>query len=64
MSSRLPVLFILMTVMIDAMGIGIIIPVMPALILDIEGGTLANAAIWGGILSSSFAVMQFLFGPL
>lgn len=64
MPSRLPVLFILMTVMIDAMGIGIIIPVMPALILDIEGGTLASAAIWGGILSSSFAVMQFLCGPL
>ena len=64
MSSRLPTLFILITVMIDSMGIGIIIPVMPALILDIEGGTLANAAIWGGILSSSFAVMQFLFGPL
>lgn len=64
MRARLPTLFILITVVIDAMGIGIIIPVMPALILDIEGGTLANAAIWGGILSSSFAVMQFLCGPL
>ncbi|MEM6482510.1 MAG: MFS transporter, partial [Pseudomonadota bacterium] len=59
-----PVLFILFTVMIDAMGIGLIIPVMPALIQDVTGGSLAHAALWGGILSSSFAVMQFLCGPL
>lgn len=59
-----PVLFILCAVMIDAMGIGLIIPVMPALIQDVTGGSLAHAALWGGILSSSFAVMQFLCGPL
>lgn len=59
-----PVLFILFTVMIDAMGVGLIIPVMPALIQDVTGGSLANAALWGGILASSFAVMQFLCGPL
>ncbi|MEM6578689.1 MAG: MFS transporter, partial [Pseudomonadota bacterium] len=59
-----PVLFILFTVMIDAMGIGLIIPVMPALIQDVTGGSLSNAALWGGILASSFAVMQFLCGPL
>lgn len=64
MSSRLPTIFILITVTIDAMGIGIIIPVMPDLIMDVEGGTLASAAVWGGILTSTFAVMQFLFGPL
>lgn len=61
---RLPVVFILLTVMIDAMGIGLIIPVMPDLIQDVGGGTLAQAAIWGGILSTTFAVMQFLFGPV
>ncbi len=61
---RLPVVFILLTVMIDAMGIGLIIPVMPDLIQDVGGGTLAEAAIWGGILSTTFAVMQFLFGPV
>ncbi|MEM7074099.1 MAG: TCR/Tet family MFS transporter [Pseudomonadota bacterium] len=59
-----PVLFILFTVMIDAMGIGLIIPVMPELIRDVTGGGLASAALWGGVLSSSFAFMQFLFGPL
>jgi DHA1 family tetracycline resistance protein-like MFS transporter len=54
----------MLTVMIDAMGIGLIIPVMPDLIREMGGGTLAEAAIWGGILSTTFAVMQFLFGPV
>ncbi len=62
--SRLPIIFIMLTVMIDAMGIGLIIPVMPDLIQEVGGGTLAEAAIWGGILSTTFAVMQFLFGPV
>ena len=61
---RPAVLFILLTVMIDAMGIGLMIPVMPDLIREVNGGTLAQAAIWGGILSTTFAVMQFLFGPV
>ncbi|MEO0745963.1 MAG: TCR/Tet family MFS transporter [Pseudomonadota bacterium] len=58
------VLFILFTVMIDAMGIGLIVPVMPALILEVRGGDIGTAALWGGVLSTVFAAMQFLFGPL
>lgn len=61
---RLPLLFVLLTVMIDAMGIGLIMPIMPSLIVEVQGGSLADAAIWGGILSASFAVMQFLFSPV
>lgn len=61
---RLPVLFIVITVMLDAIGIGLIMPVMPALILEVQGGSLASAALWGGVLSTVFAVMQFLFSPL
>lgn len=61
---RPAVFFILMTVMIDAIGIGLMVPVMPDLIREVNGGVLAEAAIWGGILSSTFAVMQFLFGPV
>ncbi|VAV99222.1 Uncharacterized MFS-type transporter [hydrothermal vent metagenome] len=64
MSSRLPVIFILMTVVIDAMGIGLIMPVMPNLLLEIRAGSLANAALWGGGMSAAFAVMQFLFSPI
>lgn len=61
---RLPFLFVLGTVMIDAMGIGLVLPIMPQLIVEVQGGTLANAAIWGGVLSTAFAAMQFLFGPV
>ncbi|TKZ22668.1 TCR/Tet family MFS transporter [Shimia litoralis] len=64
MSRRLPILFILTTVAIDAMGFGLILPVMPDLIQEVSGNTLADAAIWGGILTTAFAVTQFLCGPL
>ncbi|MEM1064198.1 MAG: TCR/Tet family MFS transporter [Pseudomonadota bacterium] len=63
-SQRLPLTFILITVMIDSMGIGLIIPVMPDLIREVDGGSLAEAAVWGGVLSTIFAVMQFLFAPI
>ncbi|MFK7871359.1 MAG: TCR/Tet family MFS transporter [Roseobacter sp.] len=58
------VAFILMTVLIDAMGIGLMIPVMPDLLQEVQGGTLGTAALWGGILTTVFAVMQFVFGPV
>ena len=61
---RLALAFILFTVTLDAIGIGLIFPVMPDLLEQITGGTLARAALWGGLLSTSFAVMQFLFGPI
>lgn len=64
MSRNLPVLFILSTLALDAMGIGLILPVMPDLIGDVRGAGLSEAALWGGILTTSFAVMQFLFSPL
>ncbi|MGR3712766.1 MAG: TCR/Tet family MFS transporter [Shimia sp.] len=64
MLKHLPILVILTTVTIDAMGIGLIIPVMPDLIREVMGGDLASAAVWGGILATVFAVMQFLCGPL
>ena len=63
MSKRLAFVFIIITLTIDAMGIGLIIPVMPELLREIGGGDLGNAAIWGGVLSTVFAAMQFLVGP-
>ena len=59
------VFFIVMTVVIDAMGIGLIIPVLPDLLLAVLPDTsVAEAAVWGGILASLFAVMQFIFSPI
>ncbi len=61
---RLPLFFVLATTMIDSMGIGLILPVMPALLREIGSIPLADAALYGGVLATSFAVMQFLFGPV
>lgn len=61
---KLPIVFILFTVMLDAMGIGLIVPVMPDLLQEVRGGGVGSAALWGGVLSTTFAAMQFLFGPM
>ena len=61
---RLQVAVIFGTVTLDAMGIGLILPIMPELLREVGGGSLAEAALWGGILSTVFAVMQFVFGPI
>ncbi len=61
---RLTLGFILTTVVIDSMGIGLILPVMPALLRDIGDIPLSQAAIWGGALATVFAVMQFFFSPI
>jgi DHA1 family tetracycline resistance protein-like MFS transporter len=61
---RLALTFILVTVALDAIGIGLIFPVMPDLIREVTGNDLAHAALWGGLMSTAYAVMQFLFGPI
>ncbi|MEM9715030.1 MAG: MFS transporter, partial [Pseudomonadota bacterium] len=63
MSRRLAITFVLITVVIDSMGIGLMMPVMPDLMLELGADDIGNAAIWGGILSMIFALMQFIFGP-
>ena len=55
--------FVFVTVVLDAMGIGIIIPIMPDLLEELSGLSIGRAAIWGGYLSFSYALMQFLFSP-
>jgi len=60
---RLPVLFIFITIVLDSMGIGIIMPVMPDLIREVGNVDLSQAALWGGMLTVVFAINQFLFSP-
>jgi MFS transporter, DHA1 family, tetracycline resistance protein len=60
---KLPVIFLFITVMLDSMGIGLIMPVMPDLLIDLGGTDLSTAATWGGALAATFSVMQFLCGP-
>ncbi len=61
---RPAVIFILITMMIDAMGIGLIIPVLPDLFQEVGAVNLSTAALWGGALATVFALMQFVFGPV
>jgi DHA1 family tetracycline resistance protein-like MFS transporter len=57
-------IFIFITLLIDVIGIGIIIPVLPELINSVAGGSLADAAVYGGWMMLAYSVMQFLFSPV
>ncbi len=56
--------FILITVALDMIALGIIIPVLPTLILNFLGGSASQAAYWLGIFGTVFALMQFFFMPV
>jgi DHA1 family tetracycline resistance protein-like MFS transporter len=56
--------FVLASVLIDAIGFGIILPVTPALIMEVADAGLPAATRIGGWLLVVFAVLQFLCGPL
>lgn len=65
MSKRTPAIgFILVTILIDIIGIGIIIPVIPSLIQDLGKESISESARIGGLLSMAYASMQFLFSPI
>lgn len=56
--------FIFITILIDVIGMGIIIPVMPGLIKELTGEGLSRSSLYNGQLMFSYATMQFLFSPL
>jgi DHA1 family tetracycline resistance protein-like MFS transporter len=56
--------FIFVTILIDSIGFGIILPVTPELIMQLTGEGLGSAARYGGWLYFSYAVMQFFCAPL
>lgn len=56
--------FIFVTLLIDVIGIGIIIPVLPKLIAELIHGDVTDASKWGGWLMSSYAIVQFAFSPV
>ena len=53
-----------MALFIDSMGIGIIIPVAPQLVMQLSGASIANAAPIAGWLTLAYASMQFIFSPV
>jgi len=56
--------FIFVTLLLDIIGLGIIIPVIPQLIQELTGADVANASRYGGWLLFAYAFFQFLFAPL
>ena len=56
--------FILVTLFLDILGIGIIVPVLPHLVTDMLGGDASSAAYYYGAIAAAFALMQFFFAPL
>lgn len=56
--------FIFTTVLIDVIGLGIIIPVVPSLIEKLIDGGISEASKYGGWLMFSYAIMQFFFAPV
>jgi MFS transporter, DHA1 family, tetracycline resistance protein len=56
--------FIFITMLIDIIGLGIIIPVIPKLIKELIHGDISEAAKYGGWLLFAYAITQFVFSPL
>jgi DHA1 family tetracycline resistance protein-like MFS transporter len=63
-TNRYALAFIFVTMLVDTIGLGIVIPVTPKIIAQLTGEPLAQAARYGGWLMFVFAAMQFLFAPL
>jgi DHA1 family tetracycline resistance protein-like MFS transporter len=56
--------FIFITMLIDVIGWGIIIPVIPGLIEELIQGDISEAAKVGGWITFAYAITQFIFAPL
>lgn len=56
--------FIFVTILIDTIGFGLIIPVLPNLIMELSHTATSQAARIGGWLLFAFAAVQFLFAPI
>lgn len=62
--SKASLAFIFITLLVDVIGLGIIIPVIPDLIKELINGSLAEAALYGGWLMFAYAFMQFFCSPI
>lgn len=57
-------LFIFFTVLIDTIGFGIVMPVMPQLLVEMTGRSVADVTPIAGWLLTTYAVLQFVCGPI
>jgi len=63
-AAKSSLVFVFLVVLIDMLGFGIIVPVLPKLITSITGSSLSSAAVYAGWLAFAYAAMQFVFGPI
>jgi DHA1 family tetracycline resistance protein-like MFS transporter len=56
--------FILITLVIDALGFGLVVPIVPSLVLKLSGLTVSGASMWVGLLLTAYALMQFICAPI
>jgi len=63
-SNRSAVRFVVLTVLIDAIGFGIVMPVLPGIVMKLGHVGLAEATRIGGWLGVIYAAVQFLSGPM
>jgi DHA1 family tetracycline resistance protein-like MFS transporter len=64
-AERRPALgFIFVTLVLIVLGFGILVPVLPALVTQFEGGSIAQGSHWFGWLVGVFALMQFVASPV
>lgn len=63
-SSRAALTFVLLSVFIDSLGFGIIIPSLPPVIMELTGEPASTAADWSGYLMAVYALLQFFMAPV
>jgi MFS transporter, DHA1 family, tetracycline resistance protein len=63
-TSRAALTFVLLSVFIDSIGFGIIIPSLPTVIMQLTGETVSTAADWSGYLMALYALLQFFMAPV
>ncbi len=57
-------MLVMVVLLLDTLGIGVILPVLPRLVAGFVHGDLAAGSRWYGLLSSTYSVMQFGFAPM
>src|SRR5436309_9585638 len=65
MTARKPALgFVFVTLVLDILGIGLIIPILPKLVEELQGCGIAEASFTFGMLPALYSLMQFVFAPV
>ena len=64
MPNRASIGVVFFIVLIDMLGFGIVMPVLPGLIMDLAHVPIDTAAVYAGWLGAGYAAMQFLFAPI